>query len=102
MGLGLGQRLDFIFKKGNFGAKSPLTSKILFISQERALAKSKSSANLCYEWSLGTNPTPLYGQRALAQTSVERATFKEGDYCERGLCGQRTLPARLYRSTEIE
>ena len=31
VGLGLGQRLDFIFKKGNFGAKSPLTSKILFV-----------------------------------------------------------------------
>jgi len=31
-----------------------------------------------------TNPTPL--QRALAQTSVERATLKEGDYClQRGL-----------------
>ena len=26
VGLGLGQRLDFILKKGNFGAKSPLTS----------------------------------------------------------------------------
>ena len=28
--LGLGQRLNFIFKKGTFGAKSPLMSKILF------------------------------------------------------------------------
>ena len=31
VGIGLGQRLDFIFRKGNFGAKSPLTSKILFV-----------------------------------------------------------------------
>ena len=31
VGLGLGQRLNFIFKKGNFGAKSPLTSKIMFM-----------------------------------------------------------------------
>ena len=30
VGLGLGQRLNFIFKKGTFGAKSPLMSKILF------------------------------------------------------------------------
>ena len=29
-GLGLGQRLDFIVKKGTLGAKSPLMSKILF------------------------------------------------------------------------
>ena len=31
VGLGLGQQLDFIFEKGTFGAKSPLTSKILFV-----------------------------------------------------------------------
>ena len=30
VGLGLGQRLNSIFKKGTFGAKSPLMSKILF------------------------------------------------------------------------
>ena len=27
VGLGLGQRLNFIFKKGTFGAKSPLMKK---------------------------------------------------------------------------
>ena len=30
VGIGLGQRLDFMFRKGNFGEKSPLTLKILF------------------------------------------------------------------------
>ena len=30
VGLGLGQQLNFIFKKGTFGSKLPLMSKILF------------------------------------------------------------------------
>ena len=43
VGLGLGQRLDFIFKKGNFGAKSPLTSKILFVLWFNLLLHSNSN-----------------------------------------------------------
>ena len=30
VGLGLGQRLNFVFKKGTFEAKSTLMSKLLF------------------------------------------------------------------------
>ena len=41
VGLGLGQRLKFILKKGTFGAKSSLMSKILF---EQGHVCSKSSA----------------------------------------------------------
>ena len=62
VGLGLGQRLNYIFKKlilRFFGAKSPLMEKILFKHA------SKSSVNLCYEWRLGTNMTPLASSKLL-------------------------------------
>ena len=37
VGLMLGQQLNVIFKKGTFGAKSPLMKKILFTSQASPL-----------------------------------------------------------------
>ena len=62
VGLGLGQRLNFIFKKlilRYFWGKLAPDEKKLFKHA------SKSSVNLCYEWRLGTNMTPLASSKLL-------------------------------------
>ena len=66
-GLGLGQRLNSIFKKlilmYFWGKIAPDEKNTVYIT-------SRSSANLCYEWRLRTNLTPLYGQRACSMNQL--------------------------------
>ena len=109
VGLGLGQRLDFIFKKGNFGAKSPLTSKIMFLLWFYLLLHSKSKTSLVT--SLLTCMTTL--QEATSRVSkpfrqlpiiatVDIAITSIGDYRNRSQTSLAHYEQRVCCTMEIK